>query len=126
MHKPPLVLIVDDDSQIIDLFTTKLKSAGFSVAKAYNGKDGIESAKTQKPDLILLDLKMPVMDGAEALQRLHDDPETKGLKVAILSSFNDWSAIKMNQETAKALGAIDFIEKGIDLNELVTKVKSFI
>ncbi|MEK7629930.1 MAG: response regulator [Patescibacteria group bacterium] len=123
MDKQPLILIVDDDAQLVDLFYTKLTSAGFNVLKTYNGKEGIATAKSKKPDLILLDLKMPVMDGADALQLLHDDPETTNVKVVILSSFNDWSAIKMSQETAKALGAVDFIEKTVDLNELVEKIR---
>lgn len=126
MHNPPLILLVDDDSQLIDLFYAKLTGAGFTVKKAYNGKDGFDLAKTEKPDLILLDLKMPVMDGAETLKKLHDDPETKDLKVIILSSFNDWSEIKLTQATAQALGAVDFIEKGIDLDELVKRVRGLL
>lgn len=126
MHTPPLILLVDDDSQLVDLFYAKLTSAGFAVTRTYNGKEGCEAAKRGKPDLILLDLKMPVMDGAEALQKLHDDPETKDTKVVILSSFNDWSAIKMTKETAQALGAVDFVEKGIELNELVSKIHSLL
>lgn len=66
------------------------------------------------------------MDGAETLEKLHEDPETKDLKVVILSSFKDWSQIKLTQATARALGAIDFIEKGIDLSELVNRVKTLL
>lgn len=117
-------MLIDDDSQLVELFYTKITEAGFRVNKAYNGKEGLESAKKEKPDIILLDLRMPVMDGPETLEKLHSDPETKGIKIIILSSFNDWSAIKMNKETAIALGAIDFIEKGIDLDKLIEKIKS--
>ena len=126
MSKEFLVLLIDDDSQLVDLFYTKLVKVGFRVNKAYNGKEGYESAKKEKPDLILLDLRMPVMDGAEALEKLHSDPLTKDIKIIILSSFNDWFAIKMSKETAVALGAIDFIEKGIDLDKLVEKIKSLL
>jgi two-component system alkaline phosphatase synthesis response regulator PhoP len=126
MRNPPLILLVDDDAQLIDLFYAKLTTEGFMVKKAYNGKEGFELAKSEKPDLILLDLKMPVMDGTETLKKLHEDPETKDLKVIILSSFNDWSQIKLTPATARALGAIDFIEKGIDLNELTKKIKSLL
>lgn len=126
MHEPPLILIVDDDPQLSDLFSTKLAAAGFAVKKAFNGKEGYEAARSQKPDLIILDLKMPVWDGAETLAKLHEDEETKDIKVVILSSFNDWSAIKMDKAAAEALGAIDFLEKGIDLNELVARCRSIL
>ncbi|MEK7464741.1 MAG: response regulator [Patescibacteria group bacterium] len=126
MHKPPLVLLVDDDPSIISLFSTKLSSAGFSIIKAYNGKDCCDLAKKEKPDLILMDLRMPIMDGFEALKKLNSDPETTGTKVIIISSFNDWSAMKMTQDTARHLGALDFVEKGIDLNELVSKVHKLV
>jgi two-component system, cell cycle response regulator len=126
MKNSPSILIVDDDSQLVDLFYAKLTGAGFTVKKTYNGKEGYAAAKAENPDLILLDLKMPVMDGAETLGKLHADPDTKNVKVVILSSFNDWSAIKMTEETAKALGAVDFFEKGIDLDELVKKIRSLV
>ncbi len=123
MNNPPKILIIDDDSQLSDLFYTKLIAENFVGLKAFNGKEGLEIAKKEKPDLILLDLKMPIMDGAETLGKLHEDKDTSEIPVFILSSFNDWSAIKMSPETAKALGAKDFFEKGIDLNLLVQKIK---
>ncbi len=126
MPKESLILLIDDDAQLVDLFYTKLTKAGLRVNKAYNGKEGYELAKKEKPDLILLDLKMPVMDGSETLEKLHSDPLTKNIKVIILSSFNDWSAIKMSKETAINLGAVDFVEKGIDLDKLVEKIKSLL
>lgn len=123
MNQPPKILIIDDDTQLSDLFYTKLTSADFAALKAFNGKEGLEIAKKEKPDLILLDLKMPIMDGSETLAKLHEDTDTNNIPVFILSSFNDWSAIKMTPETAKALGAKDFMEKGIDLNMLILKIK---
>src|ERR1051325_5706497 len=118
------ILIVDDDTSLVNMFASKLSGAGFGVLSAYNGKEGLASAKKNKPDLILLDLRMPQMDGAETLEALSKDEETKNLKVFILSSFNDWSAMKMTQDTAKSLGALEFLEKGINLDELVAKVKA--
>ena len=120
------ILIIDDDPQLTDLFYAKLSSSGFEVSKAFNGEEGYKLAKTFKPDLILLDLKMPVWDGAETLSHLRKDPETENTKVIILSSFNDWSAIQMDGKSAQALGAIDFFPKGMDLEELVFRIKKII
>lgn len=124
MHQPPRVLLIDDDSQLQDLFATKLRAAGFDVIQGFNGKEGYELAQKESPDLILLDLKMPAMDGAETLSALKKDTQTKDIKVIILSSFNDWSSVKMDQRAAEGMGALDFLEKGIDLNALVDKVRS--
>jgi len=126
MHEPPLILIVDDDAQLVDLFTTKLETVGFAVRKAYDGKEGYELAKQLRPDLVLLDLKMPVWDGVQTLAKIRSDDEIHDTKVIILSSFNDWSTMKLDQKSARAIGAIDFIEKGIDLNELVAKLRTLL
>jgi CheY-like chemotaxis protein len=124
MNNPPRVLIVDDELQISDLFGRKLTLSGFEVISAMNGQVGYEMAKKEKPDLILLDLKMPVMDGAEAFAKLKSDPETKDIKVMFLSSYNDRSAMKIDAEFAKNLGAMDFIPKTDDVDAVVVRVKS--
>lgn len=79
-----------------------------------------------KPDLILLDLKMPVMDGIETLTRLKENPETKDIRVVFLTAFSDPVFVGIDQKLAKDAGAIDFIKKGIDLNEVVEKVKGYL
>ncbi len=123
MREKPLILIVDDDNFLAEVLATKLAGSGFSILRAGNGKIGCEMAKKEKPDLVLLDLRMPVMDGAEVLEKLKGDPETKNIKVLILSVFNEWSNVKLTKETANKLGAIDFMEKSVDLGELVRKVR---
>ena len=124
MTESPLILIVDDDSSLSHLYSVKLTSEGFSVITAQNGKEGYDKAVSENPDLILLDLKMPVMDGVETLVELRANEKTKKTKIIILSSFNEWSSMKMSDETAKAIGAEDFIEKDIDLDELVGRIRT--
>ncbi|MBI5732790.1 response regulator [Candidatus Jorgensenbacteria bacterium] len=123
MHNPPLILIADDDTQLVELFNTKLTKSGFSVRTVYNGKDACETALRDQPDLILLDLKMPVMDGVEALHILRSNPQTKNIKVLILSSFNEWSTMKIDAEVIRSIGAEDFLPKGMDVDELVLHIR---
>ena len=73
MADQPHILIIDDERQFIDIFSSKLSAAGFKVEAALSGAEGIEKARTMKPDLILLDVKMPGMSGAETLLKIQED-----------------------------------------------------
>ncbi|MFH0890437.1 MAG: response regulator [Candidatus Liptonbacteria bacterium] len=115
------ILLVDDDPQIQDMLSLRLKSAGFRVSQARNGQEGVSMAKELKPDLILLDVMMPVMDGAKALVELKDDPTTKDIRTFILTSLQDRvEDIKF----AKEVGAVDFLNKDIDFKDLLERIKS--
>ncbi|HYK08777.1 MAG TPA: response regulator, partial [Candidatus Eisenbacteria bacterium] len=78
------VIIVEDDKALANVLEDKLKSEGFSVTKAVNGEEGLTVIKTVKPNLIILDLMMPVMGGQAMLHRLRDIPEFKLLPVIVL------------------------------------------
>lgn len=70
MRNPPLLLIVDDDNDFLDVLLTKFKAAGFEVVGAHDGLEGVAQAKEAKPDLILMDVKMPRLDGIGALLKM--------------------------------------------------------
>lgn len=125
MQKPS-ILIIDDDVQLAHMLGDKLERSGFKVHKAYNGFLGIAAAKEKKPDLIILDLRMPGMDGAEVLAALKSDEATKNIKTAIFTSFNQYSGIKLNEASVKKIGADAFIEKEADLDEIVKKAKDLL
>lgn len=120
MHQPPLILLVDDDPQIQDLFQTKLRASGFAVVPARNGEEGISGARREKPDLMLLDIMMPVMDGATMLVAMKRDPEIKDIPVLILTSLEDKPE---DIKFAKEAGAVDFINKAVDFKDLLAKIK---
>jgi CheY-like chemotaxis protein len=122
----PLVLIVDDESDLLDTYKTKLERSGFRVLSAANGEEGIAVATKEHPDLILMDVKMPVMDGVTAQQKLQENPDTKNIKVVFLTAFSDPAHPEIDQAMAKGSGAIDFLKKGISLDELVEKVKGYL
>ncbi len=127
MDKKPLILLVDDEQEILDLYCTVLNNAGFETITALNGQECLDKLSGPvKPNLILLDLKMPVMDGVETLAKLQENPRTKGIKVVFLTAFSDPIFVGIDQKLAKESGALDFIKKGIDLKELVEKVKGYL
>ena len=126
MHTPPLVLLADDESEILDIYSLALQQAGLDVATVSNGEECVKLANERQPDLILLDMKMPILDGAEALHRLKEDPKTKNIKVVFLTAFSDPKLPEVDVAFAKEVGAIDFIRKGIALDQLVNRVKGYI
>ena len=81
MPDQPLILVVDDDPDFREILSLKLSSSGFRVETAVNGEEGVNKTKALKPNLVLMDVKMPVLDGAGALLKLREDPETKNTKV---------------------------------------------
>ncbi|MFA0736309.1 MAG: hypothetical protein LASZOEIN_002622 [Candidatus Fervidibacter sp.] len=80
------VLVVDDERHIVRLVQVNLERQGYEVLTAYDGVECLEKAKSEKPDLIVLDVMMPRMDGFEALQRLKTDPETSHIPVIMLTA----------------------------------------
>jgi two-component system phosphate regulon response regulator PhoB len=124
--KPALILLVDDEADIISIYKTKLEKVGFRVITAPDGAQAVAIATEQRPDLILMDMKMPVMDGIVAQAALKDNPATKDLKVVFLTAFSDPSNPEIDRKTAKGIGALDFIKKGIGLDDLVTKVREYL
>lgn len=124
MSSEPLILVIDDEPDFRQIFGTKLSAAGFRVETAENGDEGIQKAKALYPDLVLMDVKMPVLDGVSALLKLKEDPATKNIKVAFLTSLGDPRAEiqEMNRHFSKELGALDYIRKTDDLSIVVQRV----
>jgi CheY-like chemotaxis protein len=128
MANPPLILIVDDEPAFREIFSIKLTADGYRVETAENGQLGIEKAKKLKPDLILMDVRMPVMDGATAVLKLREDPETKDLNVVFLTSLGDarLEMQEMNSKMSQDFGAKGYLRKTDDLDILNEKIKEFI
>ena len=81
------ILVVDDEPSIVKLVEATLSSRGYEIFKAYDGQEAIVEAKLHKPDLILLDVMMPHMDGKEARKRLAADPATKDIPVLVMTAY---------------------------------------
>ncbi len=117
------ILVIEDDKFYGNIFFTKFSEEGYDIVVAADGQKGIEEAKKRKPDLILLDLIMPVMDGFEALKALKSDPVLAEVKVMILSNLGQEDDVKKAIE----MGAVDYmIKANVSLQEAVDKVKKFL
>src|SRR5665213_3351302 len=117
------ILLVDDDEALMTVFKTALSGAGYEVITATDGKSCIDKARTENPDLILLDQMMPDMNGNDVLKTLKQDPQTKKLPVAMLSNFSDSTVM----QDAIQSGAMDYILKyQIEPKDLVTKVQTLL
>lgn len=128
MAEQKLILIVDDEPAFREIFGAKFAADGFRVETAANGQIGIEKANALKPDLILMDVNMPVMDGATAVLKLRDDPETKDLKVVFLTNLGDpqKEIQELNHKLSQDFGAQGYLRKTDDLDSLNERVKAFL
>lgn len=115
------VLLVEDDKMIIDMYTLKFTQEGYEVVQAENGKDGLEAAKKNPPDIILLDIILPQMDGFTVLKSLKADAKTKNIPVVLLTNLGQDGDVKKGLE----LGAVDYLIKAnFTPSQVVDKVKS--
>ncbi len=120
------ILLVDDETDIIILYKMKLEKAGFRVSTALNGEESLVIAAKEQPDLILMDMKMPIMDGITAQKRLRADKETAGLRVVFLTAFSDPMNLEVDKDMLIGDGVLGFIKKGVSLEEFVDEVKKYL
>lgn len=128
MSHVPTILIVDDDKDFAEMLAVKLGAAGFHVERAENGEEGILKVQGINPDLVLLDMKMPGMSGADVLARLRSEERTKGVKAVFLSSFGDprFNFGNVDHRAAQEIGALGYLRKTDDLELLLQQIQSYI
>ena len=116
-----LVLIVDDNEKNLRLARDVLRFAGFRTVEAASGGEGVSQALEHQPDVILMDIRLPDMDGTEATRRLKSDERTAHIPVVALTSL----AMKGDRESFLAAGFDGYLEKPISVRELPEQVRSF-
>ena len=116
------ILIVEDNEQNLYLETFLLEKQNYEVLQARNGEQGLKMAVSDHPDLILLDIQLPVMDGYEVARRLKGDSKTKSIPVVAVTSY----AMAGDRETVLSTGCEGYIEKPIDPDRFVDQVKAFL
>ena len=116
------ILVVDDDPRNLRLAVTMLEKAGHEVLSAEGGAEGVEVALAHAPDLVLMDMQMPGMDGIAALRRLRADPRTAALKVVALTAL----AMKGDAERLLAEGFDGYLEKPLRYKEFLASVAALL
>ena len=114
------ILYVEDNDDNVYVLERRLKRAGFDVIIARDGAEGVTRAAADKPDLIVMDLSLPVLDGWEATRRIKASPETGRIPVIALSA----NAMSGDREKALAAGCDDFDTKPLDLQRLLGKIRA--
>ena len=122
MEKPKKILIVDDEADMRVMFSTRLEISNFEVIEAVDGEEGLEKAKKEKPDLIVLDLMLPKINGFEVCRMLKFDDAYKDIPIIVLSALGQQS----DREKAVQCGADAYFIKPFDLGLLVTKIESLL
>lgn len=117
-----VILIVEDDPKNLKLLRDLLQIRGYTTLEATDGKQGVDMARAKMPDLIFMDIQMPVMDGFEAINILKADPVTKSIPIIALTAF----AMQGDREKCMEAGCNDYITKPLDTRAFVTKVKEYL
>jgi CheY-like chemotaxis protein len=112
------ILLVEDNEMNRDMLSRRLTRNGFEIVMAVNGQQGLDLASSENPDLILLDMSLPVMDGWEAARRLKADAATAKIPVIALTAH----AMMQDKEKALAAGCDDFDTKPVELPRLLEKI----
>ena len=122
MREQPLILIVDDAPDNIEIVRARLESQGYGVITAADGLEAIEQVCTHLPDLVLLDVMMPRLDGIETVRRMRADPEIPFTPVIMLTAQNDSRSVI----SALDAGADEYLTKPFDAGALLARVRSML
>jgi len=117
-----VILIVEDEALNMELVRDVLQVSGYTTLEAVDGKQGVELARERKPDLILMDIRMPVMDGLEATRILKADSGTRDIPIVALTSY----AMKEDKEKITQAGCDGYLTKPISIKDLQEKVLEYL
>ena len=118
----PKILLVEDNEMNRDMLSRRLIRKGFEVVLAVDGQSGVEMTKTHAPDLVLMDMSLPVLDGWEATRRLKADDTTRQIPVIALTAH----AMSSDREKALEAGCDDYDTKPVELSRLLEKIESLL
>src|SRR5947207_2093499 len=119
MHK---ILLIEDNEMNRDMLSRRLMRKGFQVVLAVDGQSGVDMARTEAPDLILMDMSLPVLDGWEATRRLKADPRTQHIPIIALTAH----AMSSDRDKTLEAGCNDYDIKPVDLPRLLSKIEALL
>ena len=118
------ILVVDDEPDMVEMLTMMLENASYDVVAAYDGKEGVEKAREESPDVIILDLMMPEMDGFEACKKIKHDSDLADIPVLVLTAINKhFSHTRYARNMGLTLEAEDYIDKPVAPNVLLERIE---
>jgi CheY-like chemotaxis protein len=118
----PRILLVEDNEMNRDMLSRRLERRGYEVAIAVDGQQGVAMAQSESPDVILMDMSLPVMDGWEATRTLKSSPDTKDIPIIALTAH----AMSTDRDKAMEAGCDDYDTKPIELTRLLAKIEALI
>ncbi len=116
------ILVVEDHEDNRRILRDMLTNAGYDVVEAENGGDALRSASAQRPDLILMDIQLPVLDGYETTRRLKNDPSTRAIPVIVITSY----ALSGDEGKARAAGCDDYVTKPYSPRQVLAKIRTYL
>jgi CheY-like chemotaxis protein len=116
------ILLVEDNEMNRDMLSRRLKRKGYNVISATDGARGLSMAQTEEPDLILMDISLPIMDGLQATRQLKGDPHTRAIPVIALTAH----AMAGDREKCLDAGCDDYATKPVEFPQLLAKIESFL
>ena len=116
------ILVVEDQLDNRQMLHDLLTHAGFDIVEAENGEEAIASAQAIRPDLILMDIQLPILDGYEATRRIKADPDLKSIPIIVVTSY----ALSGDEEKARLAGCDDYVAKPFSPRLLLAKIKEYV
>lgn len=116
------ILVVEDQEDNRQILRDLLANAGFDMIEAENGEDGVAAAEANKPDLILMDIQLPLLDGYEATRRIKSNPDLKRIPIIVVTSY----ALSGDEEKARLAGCDAYVAKPFSPRQLLAKIKEYI
>ena len=116
------ILVVEDHEDNLQILRDLLASAGYDMIEAGNGEDGVAAAAAERPDLILMDIQLPILDGYEATRRIKAEPDLKAIPIIVVTSY----ALSGDEEKARAAGCDAYIAKPYSPRQLLARIRNFL
>ena len=117
-----VILIVDDEQEVRSVIRSRLQASGYTTIEAADGRQGVELVKTRKPDLVLMDIRMPVMDGYAALHIIKADETTRNIPVVMLTAVVN----ELHERATKGIGADGYVTKPFTPEKLLDAIGQFL
>jgi two-component system, cell cycle response regulator DivK len=117
-----LILVVEDQEDNRQILRDLLSNAGYDMMEAEDGQQALEAVTRQRPDLILMDIQLPVMDGYEATRRIKADPALKAIPIIVVTSY----ALSGDEDKARAAGCDDYVAKPFSPRALLVKIREYL